>query len=74
MSDEASSLLSDFRTATFKATRCVVCHDVSPEVREVVEDGLRRGHGSVAISKWLRDRGLWHWSNSPIETHKSHVR
>ena len=37
-------------------------------VRAVVDDGLARGLGSVAISNWLRARGLWRWSNAPIET------
>ena len=72
MSDEPS-LLDEFRATRFKGTKCVVCFEVSPEVRGVVEDGLKRGIGSVAISGFLRKRGLWHWSNAPIETHKEHV-
>lgn len=72
MSDEAS-LLTEFRSASFKTTKCAVCHECSPEVRAVVDDGLARGLGSVAISNWLRARGLWRWSNAPIETHRSHV-
>lgn len=68
------SLLDEFRKQKFKDTRCVVCHGVSPEVRAVVEDGLSRGLGSVAISKFLRQRGVWEWSNSPIETHRGHSK
>lgn len=68
-----TSLLDEFRTQKFKATRCVVCYTVTPEVREVVEDGIRRGLGSVAISNFLRERGLWDWSNSPIDNHKAHL-
>lgn len=67
------SLLDQFRSTKAKETRCVVCFRVSPEVREVVEDGIRRGHGSMFISKWLRERGLWQWSNAPVETHKGHM-
>lgn len=72
MSD-GPSLLDEFRATHFKGTKCVVCFEVPQEVREVVEDGLRRGLGSVAISNFLRKRGLWRWSNAPIETHKEHT-
>lgn len=71
---EEPSLLQQFRGAHFKTTRCVVCNEVSAEVRGVVEDGLRRGLGSIAISNWLRARGLWKWSNAPIETHRAHAK
>jgi len=67
------SLLDQFRATKTKETKCVVCFKVTPEVREVVEDGIRRGLGSVLISKWLRDRGLWEWSNAPVETHRGHM-
>lgn len=70
---EESSLLGEFRTHKFKETRCVVCYVVAPEVREVVEDGIKRGLGSVAISNFLRERGLWNWSNSPVDNHRSHM-
>ena len=74
MSDSEPSLLDEFRSQKFKSTKCAVCFEASPEVREVVEDGLRRGLGSVAISNWLRERGLWQWSNYPIVTHRAHVK
>lgn len=67
------SLLDQFRSTKTKPTRCVVCFTVSPEIREVVEDGLKRGLGSVAITKWLRERGLWQWSNVPVESHRKHL-
>lgn len=74
MSDSEPSLLDEFRSTKFKATKCAVCFQATPEVREVVEDGIRRGLGSIAISVWLRSRGMWSWSNAPIETHKAHMK
>ncbi len=72
MSDEPS-LLDQFRQRTDDSDRrCAVCHKITPEARAVVEDAIRRGIGAVTTSNFLRDRGLWRWSEQPIITHKRH--
>lgn len=73
MSDE-SSLLDEFRATSFKESRCVVCFKVTPEVRGVIEDGIRRGVGPVSIASFLRKRGLWEWSETPIAGHRRHLQ
>lgn len=73
MVSEGKGLLEEFQATRFKSpSHCTVCMDVSAEVRAVIEDGYRRGIGSVSVSNFLRKRGLWQWSNYPIETHKRH--
>jgi hypothetical protein len=72
VSDSEPSLLDEFRAIQVKEVKCVVCFKVSPEVREIVEDGLRRGIGPVTIMNFLRKHDLWSWSESPITTHRRH--
>lgn len=70
---EEPSLLEEFRVATENADhRCAVCHKVPDEVRDIVEDSIRRGVGPVSTSNFLRKKGLWRWSEQPIVTHKRH--
>ena len=47
---------------------CTVCHEVSPEVRALI-DSARGKRGPTAVAEFLRRRGLWKRSEMPIRSH-----